>query len=113
MMIRELEFDRRDNIPHESPLASVGGTVAADEGGVLGEGLATEGLGDWFVVVRKMPGLGTCVDCWTNVLGTNVFGTNVFEVAVKLEPAESGKGSDLNTLSKRARLNSARSAKPL
>jgi hypothetical protein len=98
-----------DDIPHEeSPSASVGGAVAADEGGVLGEGLTTEGFGDWFVIVRKMPGLEACVDCWINVLGTNVF-----DVTVKLEPVESGKGSDLNTLSKRARLNSAKSAKPL
>jgi hypothetical protein len=78
------------------------------DGGVLGEGLAANGRGDGFVVDRVRPGVGGGCGCDC----TKALGTYVFDVTMKLDAVESGKGSGLNTSSKRARLNSARSTKP-
>lgn len=98
-------------VPQEaSPFVSPDCSVPLD-GGVLGDGLAADGRGDGFVVARVRPSVnaGWGCDC------IKALGTNALEVAVMLDDIEfieSGKGSDLNTSLKRARLNSARSANP-
>jgi hypothetical protein len=77
-----------------------------DEGGVLGDGLDTDGFTEGFVVDRNKTG-----DC----AGVGIFGagTKVFAVATNPSGAKSGRGSDLNTVSKRARGKCDSSAKPL
>lgn len=62
-------------------------------------GFATAGVGDedGFVFVRNIAG-----DC-TGV-GTLELGVNPFGVGANTDGADSGSGSDLKTLSKRARL---------
>jgi hypothetical protein len=100
------KINTKNHLPHvESPLDSAKPPVT-DEGGVLGDGLDTDGFGEGFVVDRNNPG-----DC----AGVVVFwaGTKVFVVAANPSGAKSGRGSDLNTVSKRARGKCNSSAKPL
>jgi hypothetical protein len=79
-----------------------------DDGGVLDEGLDTDGLGDGLVAVRKRAG-----DC-DGGGGAVTAGTKTFELGTNVDDVDSGSGSVLNTLSKRARLKCAgRSANPL
>jgi hypothetical protein len=77
-----------DSPQEVSPLCSTGPPVSED-GGVLGDGLVTDGLGKGFVVVRNSPG---------DFVGVGIIMLGAIEAA-----AESGRGSDLNTLSNRAR----------
>jgi hypothetical protein len=85
-----------DNVPQEaSPLDSVPPT---DEGGVLGEVLDTDGLGDWFVFVRSRP--GECIGVGALAAG----GMNEFVVFTNGKGMDSGNCSDRKTSSKRARL---------
>jgi hypothetical protein len=96
------------DLPQEaSPFVSADCSVPVD-GGVLGEGLAANGRGDGFVVDLVRPNASAGCGC----VCTKALGTNVFDGTAKLDAVESGKGSGLNTSSKRARLNSARSTKP-
>jgi hypothetical protein len=75
---------------------------------VLGEGLDTDtdALGDGFVAERKIPGDCTAGD-------ELVFETSVFAEPANVDEEGSGNGSDLNTLSNRARWKWDKSAKPL
>lgn len=75
------------------------GPPVSEDGGVLGDGLVTDGLGEGFVVVRNSP--GECV-------GVGIIMLDTIEAG-----AESGRGSDLNTLSNRARWKKDSSVKPL
>jgi hypothetical protein len=74
---------------------------------VLGAGLDTDTdvLGEGFVTVRKIP--GDCTGGAELVTGANVFADPMIVDEV------SGSGSDLNTLSNRARWKCDKSAKPL
>jgi hypothetical protein len=72
---------------------------------LVGDGLATEALLDGFVAVRMRDG-----DCVGG--GALAAGVKTFDVGTKPNDVDSGSGSDLNTVSKRARLKCDRSAKP-
>lgn len=87
-----------DSPQEVSSLCSTGPPVSED-GGVLGDGLVTDGLGEGFVAGRNSPG-----DC----VGVDIIMLDTIEAA-----AESGRGSDLNTLSNRARWKKDSSVKPL
>jgi hypothetical protein len=88
-----------------SPLHSTGPPTMDDSGGLV-DGLDTKGPGDGFVIVRDSP--GDCVG-----VGIPMAGTGAFVVATNADDMESGRGSDLNTPSKRARRKNDNSVNPL
>ena len=92
------------NIPQDaSPFVS--GVLLGGEA-VVGAGLATEALGEGFVVARTRVG-----DC-TGAGGALAAGVNPLDMGLNPDGLDSGRGLDLKTDSKRARLKCERSAKP-